>query len=187
MMFCFLDLETTGIDLINDFPIEIGAVLVDEKLNRIKDFHSYISPVGNYRISSSALEIHGKSIADINEAPSERQAINDFFLNLGSDYRFVAWNMTFDVAFFKLLCSRNGFSKNFNMINYRHIDVQSISFISQQLGILPNDINSFTSLCEFFNLRRSHHHSAFEDANLLFHAYKLLIEKLKRECIHQPV
>jgi len=35
---CFIDFETTGVDVFRDEPIEIGAVLVDDNLKIIKQF-----------------------------------------------------------------------------------------------------------------------------------------------------
>ena len=34
-----------GIDLIKDYPIEIGAIMMDYKFNIIEEFHSFIKPM----------------------------------------------------------------------------------------------------------------------------------------------
>ncbi|RZL06336.1 MAG: hypothetical protein EOO89_24535, partial [Pedobacter sp.] len=41
-------IRTTGINLIDDYPIEVGALLVDSELNIIKQFHSFIKPNNNF-------------------------------------------------------------------------------------------------------------------------------------------
>lgn len=176
---CFVDFETTGIDLINDYPIEVGAVLVDSNLNIVNGFHSLIKPNNSFSIKESAYKVHGIDEQTIMQAPSEQKVLNELFLRLGTNYRLAAWNMSFDVAFFKALCLRNSFESNLNKINYRHLDVQTICFIAKELRAIPNNINSLSDLCSHIGLARSIRHSAFEDARLLVSVYKYLFKQLR--------
>lgn len=176
---CFLDFETTGIDLINDFPIEIGAILVDGNLNFIKEFHSLIKPNYAFKIKESALKIHNISEQVINESPTEAEVLNLMFKSLGTNYRLAAWNMSFDVSFFKALCYRNDYQECLNKLNYRHLDVQTINFIAKEIGCIPNDINSLSDLTNYMGLSRSKFHNAKEDVKLLIEVYRFLIHRLE--------
>lgn len=175
---CFIDFETTGVSLIDDYPIEIGAILISADYIIIEEFHSFIKPNNNYRIKDSALKVHGILDEQILNSPSEKEVLSEFFKKLGTNYRIAAWNMSFDVAFFKLLCQRNGFVSNLSKINYRHIDVQTISFVAKKLGRIPERLNSLSDVVSYFNLTRSNKHSAIEDARLLFQVYEKLFIKL---------
>jgi DNA polymerase III epsilon subunit-like protein len=68
---CFIDLETTGLNLISDYPIEVGAILTDSSLNIIQEFHSYIKPNNKYKVDESSFSIHGIPNNIIDDAPSE--------------------------------------------------------------------------------------------------------------------
>lgn len=49
--FCFIDLETTGLEVSEDSILEIGAVLTNERLEPVADFHrvcKYVTPWEQY-------------------------------------------------------------------------------------------------------------------------------------------
>ena len=178
---CFIDFETTGTDLIDDYPIEIGAILVDSNMNISKEFHSFIKPNNTFKLEKTAFDIHGISELTIMQSPAESTVLRNMFSKLGTSYRLAAWNMSFDVAFFKTMCLRNSFDEYLNKINYRHLDVQTISFIAKEIGCIPNTINSLSELANYFGLSRSAHHSAFEDARILYKVYMLLMATMKNK------
>jgi len=176
---CFIDFETTGLNLIKDYPIEIGAVLVDSNLDIIKKFQSYIKPTNSFEIEAPSFNIHGISEEIVMSAPSELSVLTSMFAELGTNYRIAAWNMSFDLSFFKAWCYRNSFGKILEEINYRHIDVQTICFIAKEMGCISENINSLSQLLTYFGFTRSKYHNALEDAELLYRVYVLLIKKLK--------
>jgi DNA polymerase-3 subunit epsilon len=179
MDICFIDFETTGIDPIRDKAIEVGALVINEDFQIIKKFHSFIRPTGNYRMRNSAKNTHHITTEQIENSPSEKEVLNNIFDALGTNYRFSAWNIGFDITFMRKLCNRNGFMKQLNAVHYRHIDVQSISFLAGEMKLLPQDTKSLSQLADYFNLQRNVVHSAFEDVVLLSMVYQNLIKLFK--------
>ncbi|GAA4030470.1 hypothetical protein GCM10022409_13400 [Hymenobacter glaciei] len=173
---CFIDFETTGIDIFKDEPVEFGAVLVDENGNRINEFYSRISLSNPALKNNDAVSVHGIDYASLINSPSQAEVLTDFFQKFGYDFHFGAWNTTFDVPFFKKMCSVNKFDNLYNKISYRHLDVQSISKLAACINIIRPDIKSLTDCIEYFGLIRSIHHNAMEDAILCHEVHKKFIE-----------
>lgn len=173
-MYCVLDLETTGINQFEDQPIEIGAILVDQKFQIVDKFHSYIRISENLKFSDSAKKTHGLKEIFLKGKPDQEQVLEDFFRRFGTNFRFVAWNMTFDIGFFKRMCFENGFGAEFDKVNYRHLDLQTMFFFyCQQRGL--HDLISLNDACKHFNIPRSNYHSALEDADITYKVFKNLM------------
>lgn len=173
--YCFIDLETTGSDYANDYPIQIGAILVEiQNFKILKEFSSLINIPEGIIISEKAKEIHGLKKEDIKNAPKPKIVLKDFFNEFGTNYAFAGWNVCFDVSFFRKICIENGFNNQYKKINFHHLDVQSIAKYLKIKGSIEGEI-SLTNLCEMYNLKRLENHDALEDA-------KLSLEVLKRLC-----
>jgi DNA polymerase III epsilon subunit family exonuclease len=180
---CFIDFETTGIDLFLDDPIELGAILTNSSGEVIKQFHSYISPSSVKKFSKSAIEVHGINFSDVSDSPTQGEVINDFFEYFGTDFRFAGWNTNFDIGFFRKICHLNNKMKLYNSIQYRHIDVQTICFIAVEFNILNRSITSLSDLADFFGIQRKKKHSAIEDAFITFKIYQNLMNLLRKNVI----
>jgi DNA polymerase III subunit epsilon len=176
---CFIDFETSGIDVFRDEPIEIGAILINAEFEVVKEFHSFINPQRKYHTRKSAFEIHNLSIEKLSNEPGQKDVLSRFFDSFGSDYRFGGWNISFDVSFFRKMCNRNGMMVNYNKINHRHLDIQSICFLANQLKLFPIELNSLTQIANYFNIERNQKHSALEDAIITMLVYKNLLELFK--------
>ena len=173
--YCFIDLETTGSDYANDYPIQIGAILVDiHNFKILKEFSSLINIPKGIIISEKAKEIHGLKKEDIKNAPKPKNVLKDFFNEFGTDYAFAGWNVCFDVSFFRKICIENGFNNQYKEINFHHLDVQSIARYLKIKGNIEGDI-SLINLCEMYNLKRLENHDALEDAKLSFEVLKRFI------------
>lgn len=161
--YCFIDLETTGSDYVNDYPIQIGAILVKTKnFEIIKEYSSLINIPEGIIISEKAKEIHGLKKEDIKNAPKPKNVLKDFFNEFGTDYAFAGWNVCFDVSFFRKICIENGFKNQYKEINFHHLDVQSIAKYLKIKGNLEGKI-SLSNLCKIYNLKRLKNHDALED------------------------
>ncbi|MEH6764681.1 MAG: 3'-5' exonuclease [Aequorivita antarctica] len=180
---CFIDFETTGIDLFLDDPIELGAILTNSNGEVLKEFHSYISPCSKNKFSKSAVEIHGMTFSDVSDSPTQREVINDFFQYFGTDFRFAGWNTNFDVGFFRKICHLNNKMELYNSIHYRHIDVQTICFIAVELNILDSSKASLSDLADYFGIQRKQKHSAIEDAFITFRIFQNLMMLLSKNVI----
>lgn len=172
--YCFIDLETTGSDYANDYPIQIGAILVDIRNFKIlKEYSSLVNIPEGIIISEKAKEIHGLKKEDIKNAPKPEKVLKDFFNEFGTDYAFAGWNVCFDVSFFRKICIENGFNNQYKEINFHHLDVQSIAKYLKINGNIEGEI-SLINLCEMYNLKRLENHDALEDAKLSFEVLKRL-------------
>ena len=178
-MFCFIDFETTGVDIFRDEPIEFGAILCDKDLKIIRQFSSLISLEKKINIKKAAFAIHKINSNDLLSSPKSKAVLDNFFNEFGVDYRFVGWNINFDVSFFRKLCHKNGMMIRYNKINHRHIDVQSICFLANKLKLFPMQLSCLSQVAEYFKIERSEKHSALEDAIITFKVYSNLLTLFK--------
>jgi len=164
MNICFLDIETTGIDVVDDDVVQLGAILVDEELRILKEFTSLIKPFTGRQSNTIARAIHGISDKLLLQSPTETEVLNKFFQDFGTDYFFCGWNLNFDLAFFRKMCHRNNLNEIFNRINHRHLDLQSISKFSKMVKVLPDNLNSLQDYCTYYRIQRMEKHDALQDA-----------------------
>lgn len=174
-MICFIDFETTGVDAFRDYPLEIGAVLVDKDLNVKKEFHSFINLREDLEISDKAFEIHKLGKSFLLDKPGSDKVISNFFETLGTEYRLAGWNISFDVVFLRKMAHDNGMTEIFNKLNYRHLDVQSISYYYRKLKGLKEGRGSLDDMCELLQINRGKVHNALEDAKITFEIYKKIM------------
>ncbi len=176
----FLDFETTGINVFDSDPIQIGAVYVDEKLRVINTFSSYIRPHITSRMKVSSKETHGLKINELMDKPTDKEVLKEYFKIIGTDYSFAGWNISFDIPYFRKMCHRTGNMREFNNINYRHIDVQTIVRLAAELYLIPRNINSLDDCITFFNLIRKEKHDALDDAKVTFVIFKTILERFQK-------
>jgi DNA polymerase-3 subunit epsilon len=180
-MICFIDFETTGIDVFRDEPIEFGAVLVDYNLNIKNEFSSKMSINKSVYLTKRAFNIHNISIEDLDNSPNQKEVVNKFFIEFGTDFRLGGWNTSFDVSFLRKMCHKNGMMVSYNKINHRHIDIQSLGFLAVELGLVDLSINSLSDWVNYFGFNRSITHTALEDAKLTFEIYKELLYLFRKQ------
>ncbi|WP_180006431.1 MULTISPECIES: 3'-5' exonuclease [unclassified Acinetobacter] len=172
-MWCFLDLETTGVNLFQDHTLEIGAILVNENFQIVNEYHSFVKPDKNVNFSNASKQVHGLHESFFDDKTQSIDVLEEFFSEMGTDFRFVSWNISFDVSFFRKLCHINRMTEKYNKINYRHIDLQSIFYwycIKNNLG----NMSSLDDACRYFNIHRSKYHNALEDSLIAFKVFKAL-------------
>ena len=78
MPYLIIDLEISGSEYGFHDIIQIGAVLVDDKLNYIAEFSSLVYPKNEDVFSEEAEEIHGISIFDLEEADLIHDVLEQF-------------------------------------------------------------------------------------------------------------
>ncbi len=178
-MICFIDFETTGIDVFRDEPIDFGAVLVDFDWTIIKEFSSTISINKSVYLTKKSFNIHNISKEILEKSPNQKEVISKFFNQFGTDFRLGGWNTSFDVSFLRKICHKNGMMVQYNRINHRHIDAQSLGFLACELGLVKSGISSLNDWINYFGLIRSNNHSAIEDAKLTFQVYIELLNLFK--------
>lgn len=179
-MICFIDFETTGIDVFRDEPIEFGAILVDCNLEIENEFSSKISINKSVYLTKRAFNIHNISKEDIDNSPNQEEVINKFFNQFGTDFRLGGWNTSFDVSFLRKICHKNGMMVSYNKINHRHVDTQSLGFLAVELVLVEHSKNSLNDWVNYFGFNRRNNHSALEDAKLTFEIYKELLHLFRK-------
>lgn len=75
MQYCFVDLETTGLDVSKDWVIEIGTIGTDADLNILFTFESRIKPLKKIEKETEAFRIHGISSSDLELAPGYQKVV----------------------------------------------------------------------------------------------------------------
>ena len=175
---CFIDFETSGTNVFTDEPLQIGACLVDKDLKIIKTFNSYIKLKKGAKISREAQEIHKIESSSLEESPSSKEVVKMFFDYLGNDFCFAGWNISFDIPFFRKMCFEAKELKNFNEIDYRHIDVQTL-FKIWAINSKSVQPGSFSHCLKTFGLKRATAHDAFEDATLTLEVFRILTQKFR--------
>lgn len=173
----FLDFETTGINVFDSDPIEIGAIQINEKLQIINQFSSHIKPSSTKIMRRSSFNTHGYEIDDLNNKPNQREVLEKYFNIFGTDYCFAGWNISFDIPFFRKMCFKNGYIHLFNKIDYHHIDVQTIAKLSVEIDLINSKKISLEQFAKSFKLKRSKLHSALEDSIITYKIYKNIIKK----------
>lgn len=175
---CFLDFETTGINVFIDEPIQIGAVLINTNLEIEQTFLSYIRLPSKdtydelLKRYNNSFKIHGIPLETIEYAPSQKLVICDFFEQFGTDYRFINWNIGFDNDMLKKMCYFNNEMETYNKVNYRLIDLQTICYTLKLRGIIPMDVNSMQDVADHFFIPRQKYHDALNCAKVALEIYK---------------
>lgn len=182
---CFIDFETTGSNLFIDEPIQIGAFLYDWSKKEKVQFESDIRPTKNVTNSRTAYEIHNIDLFKLREEPTAKEVLANYFDVMGTKYCFAGWNISFDVPFFRKMCFENDFQDNYDLINYRHIDVQTICKTLKYIGIVDQNLNSLTDFSKYFGISRSKKHRALEDAKITYQVFCKALMLLEESSIRK--
>ena len=142
-----LDLETTGLDSINDKIIEIGAVKIQDNVV-VDEFSTFVNPHITIPANISKLtNIFDKDVAD---APALEEVTSDFIDFIGSS-PIVGQFISFDMSFLN--------ENNIHFVN-QIIDTRDIAMI-----VLPTlSSYSLASLVSHFKINNSNPHKALSDA-----------------------
>src|SRR5690606_27212173 len=127
-------------------------------------FSSKMSINRSVYLTKMVFSIHNISIEDLDKSPNQKEVINKFFIEFGTDFRLGGWNTSFDVSFLRKICHKNGMMVSYNKINHRHIDTQSLGFLAVELGLVAQSKNSLNDWVNWFGFTRRNNHSAVEDA-----------------------
>lgn len=107
--YVIIDLETTGLDPINDRIIEIGAIRIGKE---IKEYSTIIRQ--EMKIPEKIRDLTGISEEDIKKGKDEKRAINELLLFIGED-TLVGYNINFDIKFINEALKRQEKPKVKNM------------------------------------------------------------------------
>jgi len=149
--FVAFDIETTGLNALNDRMTEIGAVIFKE--NEIIDqFDIFVNP--GMHIPDDISELTGIHDSDVENAPNEAEAMK-MFLDFVGGRPIIAHNADFYTGFMAAACKRNG-------IKFSPVYMDTL-FLSQAL--LP-ELKRFKLdiVSNHLKLPKFNHHRANDDA-----------------------
>ena len=167
--FAVVDLETTGIDVLNDRIIEVGAISMEgEKILPKKNLNLLINP--EVEITQQSQKIHHISqdmVANKKTYKEEHEAIHKFLHN----HIIVGFNINFDLAVLRNESKRCGFAQE----EYRWLDVR---FLAIGLQIIYPE-TSLEGLAEKLGVTVVDRHRALGDADTTAKIFAKLIPLLK--------
>jgi len=169
--FAFIDIETTGLNILNHEIIEIGCVLTTPTLEVIEEFELKIKPEHIENADPISLKISHYEEALWEDAHTLKEAIKIFSKKV-KDSIMVGHNVTFDAGFLEYAFNKTGIKNN---LHYHKLDTISIAWAK-----LHNDKDfehfSLRELCLHFDIKNEHAHTALSDARATFELYKKLME-----------
>lgn len=139
---CFLDFETTGLDPDAHSPIEVAALVTDDRLNELGRFESLIVPSPWGLWDTTAREMHERSgLKTIAEARGQRvEAVAvqlSKFLSeavpAGAQLHIAGNSVHFDRGFL-----RRYFSVLERRFHHRHLDVSSVRLAAEVFTEAPS-------------------------------------------------
>ena len=155
------DLETTGLDVDNDYIIEIGALrVIDGKVS--ERFMEFVKPP--ILITERITSITGITNEMVSQARNTKDIISDFVQFCGNDI-LVGHNILFDYRFAKRYALEYGYSFEKNGIDTLriarkvHKDMES---------------KSLSTLCSYYNITNPAAHRAYYDALATAKIYHML-------------
>lgn len=155
------DVETTGLNPVQDEIIEIGALKVRE--GRVAErFIEFIRPSSS--ISSFVSELTGITDAMVAEARPRKDVIRDF-LAFCEDDVLVGHNISFDYGFVKTDAAASG-------MDFEKKGIDTLKIARQALPGLGS--KSLESLCEYYGILNNSAHRAYHDALATAKLYQTL-------------
>ncbi|MCX6751636.1 MAG: 3'-5' exonuclease [Candidatus Nomurabacteria bacterium] len=167
----FIDIETTGLDIIKHEIIEIGVVITTPKLRVIEKFELKIRPKHIENAELISLKITHYNKKDWQEAFSLEEAIQIFSKKV-KDCIMVGQNVSFDSGFLEYNFAK---LKIKNTMHYYKLDTISIAWAKFH-KTRSFEHFSLREMCKLFNIINEHPHSALSDAYATYELYKKLMK-----------
>lgn len=175
--FVVFDLETTGLDPIENETIEIGAIKVSNG-EIVGEFDQLVYPV--YGLTQEAMEVNQITISMLKGKPSMEEVLPKFLDFVGNAV-LVAHNIDFDMKFL-LVDQMNYLDPPY--FEYQCIDTLLIAKALWKAGTVPN--YKLGTLAQFAGYRPQEAHRALADAKTTYAVLKkesetVIAEAVKKE------
>ncbi len=164
-----LDTETTGLEVKQGHRIiEIGAVLVNNRVKSDQHFHSYLNPQRS--IDEKAYEVHGISLESLEDKPLFEEIAEDF-IQFVEGSTLVIHNAPFDLGFL---------NNELKLASSKYPKLEEICEVEDSLEIArekhPGQRISLDALASKYNVSGYDRtfHGALLDANILADVYMQL-------------
>jgi DNA polymerase III epsilon subunit-like protein len=167
----FIDIETTGINVIEHEIIEIGCVITTPRLKVIEKFELKIKPKHIKNAEPISLKITHYNKKDWQKAISLEEAMQIFSKKV-KDCIMVGQNVSFDFAFLEYAFAK---IKIKNSMHYHKLDTISIAWakLNKKKSITHF---SLREMCKYFDIENKNPHSALSDAYATYELYKKLMK-----------
>jgi DNA polymerase III epsilon subunit-like protein len=166
----FIDIETTGLNVLMHEIIEIGCIITDYKLEVKEEFEIKIKPKKIENANKTALKINHYNEKDWEDAYQLKEAL-EILSKKVKDCIMVGQNVAFDSGFLEYNFAKN---KLVNTMHYHRLDTISIAWAK-----FHNDKNfehfSLREMCKYFEIKNERPHSALSDAQATYLLYKKLM------------
>jgi len=168
--FAFIDIETTGSNVLEHEIIEVGCVLTDSKLKVLEEFEFKIKPEHIETADKVALKINHYNKEDWETAYNIEDAMKIFSEKVKGCIM-VGHNVSFDSEFLDFAFTKIKIS---NSMHYHKLDTVSITWAKFHNS---KDVEHFSlrEMCKYFDIRNERPHSALSDAKATFLLYKKLL------------
>ena len=169
--FAFIDIETTGLNVVRHEMVEIGCVLSTPDLEVIEEFELKIKPEKIENADPVSLKISHYDRARWESAYSLSEAMKIFSEKV-RDSIMVGQNVAFDSGFLEHAFAKTGIG---NSMHYHKLDTISIAWAklheNQEIDKL-----SLRNLGQHFGIENKNAHTALSDDRATFLLYKKLME-----------
>lgn len=169
--FAFLDIETTGLNLIKNEIIEVGIVITSPALKVMEEFEIKIKPEHIEDADLVALKVNHYNKKDWESAYGLKEAM-EMISQKVKDCIMVGQNVAFDFGFLEYAFNKTGIA---NPMHYHKLDTISIAWAKLH-G--EKDVKNFSlrELCLRFGIKNENAHTGLGDARATFELYKKLME-----------
>ena len=161
--FICLDLETTGLNPKTDKIIEIGAIRIENGLEK-GTFETFVNP--GRLLEERIVELTGIRDEDLQDAPFIQEVLPEFF-EFAGDLPLLGHSVLFDYSFLKKAAVNR-------KLTFERDGIDTLKIARKFLPELPS--RSLGNLCEYFQIPHQAHR-ALEDARATLRLYEILREK----------
>jgi len=167
----FIDIETTGLNVLTHEIIEIGVVVTTPDLEIIEKFELKIKPKNIDNADPVSLKVNHYNEEDWVDA-STLEDVMKVVSKKVKDCIMVGQNVSFDWGFLDYAFVK---TKLKNSMHYHKLDTISIAWAKLHDKV---DVTHFSlrELCKYFDIKNEHAHSALSDAYATYELYKKLME-----------
>jgi DNA polymerase III epsilon subunit family exonuclease len=167
----FIDIETTGLNVLKHEIIQIGAVITTPKLKVIEKFELKIKPKKIKNAEPISLKITHYNREDWEDGISLEEAMKILSEKV-KDCIMVGQNISFDSGFLEYNFAK---LKLKNSMHYHKLDTISIAWAKFNK---KSKITHFSlrEMSKYFNIKNDKPHSALSDAYATYELYKKLIK-----------
>ena len=168
------DVETTGVNILEDRIVQMAAIRIDEEGNTIDTFERFINP--GVPVGDSEL-VHGFSDAHLQKVGGDARTVLEAFRQFADGFMIVGHNVQYDMSILEQECSRHGVAMPRVQAIYDTLDIYRRFYPN-----LPNHKLEFLS--GYFPIDHQSTHNAMDD---IIATGKLLVYAMKENILPTKV